>query len=156
VCETGASGDTRDNVVSALNWDEDRSSWVPAQTSHTDQGGALLADEIASAFISVALARLERDHAALLAAMCELTSPSTASLAPAGVADSPVLRQALITLLREDLRQTQHALTLAADGTYGYCEICHRVLPSRTLLMYPATTWCENCAAADERARQIH
>jgi len=156
VRETGASGDSRDDVVSALNWDEDRASWVPAQTPYTDQGGPLLADGIVSAFISVALARLERDHVALLAAMCELTSPSTLSQTPAGIADSPVLREALLTLLREDLRQTQHALTLVADGTYGYCEVCHSALSSRALLMYPATTWCENCAAADERVRQIH
>jgi RNA polymerase-binding transcription factor DksA len=123
------------------------------------------------AFRALALARLERDHAALLAALCELESgrnaagrANTATVAPRGRAEhaepvspnSPALRDALAVLLRDDLRQTQRALGRAASGEYGQCDTCHVEIDLRTLLVQPEVTRCAHCVAAAERARQVH
>ena len=61
------------------------------------------------ASLALALSRLEREHVALLLAICELETPNP---------DDPqaeVLRAALLPMLREDLRQTQQALGRAAS-----------------------------------------
>jgi RNA polymerase-binding transcription factor DksA len=97
---------------------------------------------------SLALSRLEREHVALLMALCELESP--AKLA-GEVTETPEMRQALVELLREDLRRTQHALQLASRGQYGYCEECHRPLSARHLQLRPATTRCATCEARAQR-----
>lgn len=92
------------------------------------------------ATVALALSRLEREHVALLLAICELESPSP------GTAETPrVMREALLLLLREDLRQTQYALALAARGMYGVCEVCHRPLTARQLEQRPASTRCPTC-----------
>jgi RNA polymerase-binding transcription factor DksA len=97
----------------------------------------------------VALARLERDHVALLAALCDLETADSRHL-------SAAMRDALAVLLRADLRQTQHALALAAEGRYGACERCHTPLASVALLTTPATTRCPSCVGATARANQLH
>jgi RNA polymerase-binding transcription factor DksA len=53
-------------------------------------------------------------------------------------------------LLRDDLRRTQHALTLAAQERYGSCETCGQPLSRRQLEIAPTTTRCPNC---ETRAR---
>lgn len=125
------------------------------------------------AFRALALARLERDHAALLAALCELDvgqrpSPgarSASMLGTAGAANgtagdsapaSTSLRAALAVLLRDDLRQTQRALGRAATGEFGVCDTCHSDIDLRTLLVQPAVTRCAHCAAVADRARLVH
>ncbi|MGZ3676452.1 MAG: hypothetical protein ACXVCO_19285, partial [Ktedonobacterales bacterium] len=85
------------------------------------------------ASLALALGRLEREHVALLLAICELESAAD------GDGESVALRKALLPMLREDLRQTQHALALAARGAYGSCEECHKPLAARHLEMKPAT-----------------
>lgn len=92
------------------------------------------------ATLALALSRLEREHVALLLAICELESPS-----PESAATPRVMRESLLLLLREDLRQTQHALALAARGMYGVCEACHRPLTARQLEQRPASTRCPTC-----------
>lgn len=93
------------------------------------------------ASLALALSRLEREHVALLLAICELEDP------PRPDDDTPrALREALLLLLRDDLRQTQHALGLAAEGTYGICEGCHRPLAMRLLEQHPALTRCAACS----------
>jgi RNA polymerase-binding transcription factor DksA len=93
------------------------------------------------ASLTVALSRLEREHVALLLAICELEEP------PRPEDDTPrAMREALLLLLRDDLRQTQHALALAAKGTYGDCEECHRPLAARLLEQHPALTRCAACS----------
>jgi len=90
--------------------------------------------------VALALSRLEREHVALLLAICELESPSRET------AETPrVMREALLLLLRGDLRQAQHALALAAQGMYGVCEDCHRPLTARQLEQRPASTRCPSC-----------
>jgi RNA polymerase-binding transcription factor DksA len=150
-----------DGSVPETGWMHGHPAWGvrPAPTDHPE--ATLQTGGVASAFISLALARLERDHAALLAALCELESGAACGNAAAGARsadwpDSPVLRDALQTLLREDLRQTQRALRLAAEGTYGYCEVCHAALSLHTLMVQPATTRCAACASAADRAEQVH
>ena len=95
---------------------------------------------------ALALSRLEREHVALLLATCELESPSTAD------GNSLALREALLPLLREDLRQTQHALARAAQGKYGTCEDCNRPLSARLLEPQPSATTCSVCQARARRA----
>lgn len=95
---------------------------------------------------ALALSRLEREHVALLLAICELETPESKT-----DGNSVALRQALLPLLREDLRQTQHALERAARGGYGFCEECHRPIAARQLEMRPATTRCSICEARNRR-----
>ena len=91
--------------------------------------------------MALALSRLEREHVALLLAICELEGPAT-TIDP----NARALREALLPMLREDLRQTQQALQLAADGRYGACEECHRPFTSRQLELKPASTRCPVCS----------
>lgn len=100
------------------------------------------------ASLALALGRLEREHVALLLAICELETASD------GNSEGVALRKALLPMLREDLRQTQHALALAAHGAYGSCEECHRPLAARHLEMKPATTRCPECATRARRSTQ--
>lgn len=86
--------------------------------------------------IAEAVRRLEREHVALLLALCELDD----------LPETPAMRRALQVLLREDLNRTQHALSLATTGNYGKCEDCARPLPRRTLELRPATTRCALCS----------
>ncbi|HET8908968.1 MAG TPA: hypothetical protein VFN11_18575 [Ktedonobacterales bacterium] len=87
-----------------------------------------------------AISRLEQEHVALLLALCDLEE------APVKGQDI-VMRSALDMLLREELRFTQHALTLAAQGMYGVCEVCQRPLSRRHLSLLPAITRCSSCAS---------
>lgn len=95
-----------------------------------------------------ALTRLEREHVALLKALCDLEAPTTQA---GGLSTSSEVRQALHALLREDLQRTQHALHLAARGLFGCCEECHRTLPRRHLELKPASTHCPVCEARAHR-----
>jgi DnaK suppressor protein len=93
------------------------------------------------AILAHALNRLEREHVALLLAICDLEGPSV------GDNHTPrAVREALMLLLRDDLRQTQRALSLAAHGTYGVCETCRRPLAMWLLSRNPALTRCATCA----------
>lgn len=103
---------------------------------------------IRRASLALALSRLEREHVALLLAICELESASDDN------GEGAALREALLPMLREDLRQTQHALALAAHGAYGACEECHRPLAARQLEIKPATTHCPVCSARSRRSFQ--
>lgn len=91
-----------------------------------------------------AINRLEQEHVALLLALCELEESS-------GQSEDAVLRSALEQLLRDELRQTQHALQSASQGTYGVCEVCHQPLSRRHLSLHPAMTRCWACAGRTPR-----
>jgi RNA polymerase-binding transcription factor DksA len=90
------------------------------------------------AIIALALRRLEREHVALLLAICELEDPT-------GAQESPAMREALLVLLRDDFNGVQHALLLAAQGRYGVCEDCQRPIARRELELHPAATHCAVC-----------
>ncbi|HEX8997454.1 MAG TPA: TraR/DksA C4-type zinc finger protein [Ktedonobacterales bacterium] len=94
------------------------------------------------ATLTRALARLEREHVALLLAISELDSTPSADIAP----DS-ALRAALAPLLRGDLRRTQYALSRADAGLYGVCDGCGRAIAARRLQLNPAATRCSSCEA---------
>src|SRR5262249_25832373 len=96
--------------------------------------------------LALALSRLEREHVALLMAICELETPGPAD------PNSPALRAALLPMLREDLRQTQHALARAARGPYGLCEECHKPIAARQLEMHPAGIHCATCQGRNRGA----
>lgn len=94
------------------------------------------------ATLARSLARLEREHVALLLALSELDASADATLTP----DS-ALRAALAPLLRGDLRRTQYALSRADAGLYGVCDGCGRSIAARRLELNPATTRCSACEA---------
>jgi RNA polymerase-binding transcription factor len=97
------------------------------------------------ATLARSLARLEREHVALLLALSELDATSNGSAAP-----DAALRAALAPLLRGDLRRTQYALSRTDAGLYGVCDGCGHAIPARRLELNPAQT---RCAACDARAR---
>jgi RNA polymerase-binding transcription factor DksA len=103
-----------------------------------------LAAQSRPATLARSLARLEREHVALLLALSELDATS-GSAAP-----DAALRAALAPLLRGDLRRTQYALSRADAGLYGVCDGCGHAIPARRLELNPALT---RCAACDARAR---
>ena len=91
--------------------------------------------------LGLALRRLEREHVALLLATAELEAPD----AQVDDAGTSAMNDALRLLLRDDLRRTQHALTLATQGRYGACETCGQPLSRRQLELAPTTTRCPGC-----------
>lgn len=93
------------------------------------------------ATLARSLARLEREHVALLLALSELES-SVSATAPDGA-----LRAALAPLLRGDLRRTQYALGRADVGLYGVCDGCGRLIAARRMELNPASTRCSSCEA---------
>lgn len=98
----------------------------------------LVATSSRAATLVRSLARLEREHVALLLALSELDGAS------ADAHDS-ALRAALAPLLRTDLRRTQYALGRADSGQYGACDSCGRLIAARRLELNPATTRCATC-----------
>lgn len=103
-----------------------------------------LAPRSRPATLARVLARLEREHVALLLALSELDTSAAA------VAPDAALRAALAPLLRGDLRRTQYALSRADAGLYGICDSCGHAIPARRLELNPALT---RCSACDARAR---
>lgn len=95
--------------------------------------------------IARALSRLEREHVALLWALCELDSD--VSTTASTMLNTPAMVETLRTLIQSDLRRAQHALQRAAEGLYGLCEDCHRPLAARQLALNPAATRCAGCDA---------
>lgn len=119
----------------------DDSTGYPIPAGARPRGRTIAAWRSRRASLALALSRLEREHVALLLAICELEDP------PKHDDDTPLaMREALLLLLRDDLRQTQHALALAAQGMYGICEGCHRPLAVRLLEQHPALTRCAACS----------
>jgi DnaK suppressor protein len=104
------------------------------------------------ASVALALSRLEREHVALLLAICELEAPAEGDAADG---NAQALRAALLPMLREDLRQTQHALARAARGQYGVCEVCHKAIAGRTLELRPAATRCGVCEGRTGRRAAV-
>lgn len=88
--------------------------------------------------LRAAINRLEQEHVALLMALCELEESS-------GDGQDAQVWGALQALLSDDLRRTQHALRLAAQGVYGICEVCHQPLSRRHLALAPAMSRCWAC-----------
>jgi len=107
------------------------------------------------ATIALALRRLEREHVALLLAICELEDPTDPIGEPAETfaeRPSPAMREALLVLLRDDLSRTQHALALTAEGRYGVCEDCQRPIARRELELSPTITQCAVCQTQARRS----
>jgi len=117
-------------------------------TQRIGDGGDFFQMERRTAPLAQALRRLEREHVALLLALCELESPLVRQGDEAdGMNTSPELRQALLPLLQGDLRRAQHALERASLGLYGVCEICSAPIALRRLETQPAATHCAGCAS---------
>jgi RNA polymerase-binding transcription factor DksA len=93
------------------------------------------------ATLARSLARLEREHVALLLALSELEATVGAPTTDGA------LRAALAPLLRGDLRSTQYALRRADAGLYGVCDGCGRSIAARRLELNPASTRCSACEA---------
>ena len=153
--EASGLGEGMDTMAPGREWNTARPTGGAAALSGRASREGQRMDRVNGAFVSVALARLERDHVALLAAICQLDGERR-SQRPDGRATLSALDEALLTVLREDLRQTQRALARAAEGQYGYCETCNAALSVSLLLAQPATTQCKGCAGAVELSGPVH
>lgn len=105
----------------------------------------------ADAFDAPVLARLEREHVALLVAICDLES----SLADMPDAASRTMDGTLLALLRDDLRRTQYALARAAHGLFGLCDDCRKPISRRRLDVRPTTIRCAACEARSAQTRLV-
>jgi len=64
----------------------------------------------------------------------------------------------LIQSMEGKLHAVEHAIVVAARGTYGICESCGDPIPPERLAVMPETTLCVRCASKLEqgiRRRQI-
>ena len=64
----------------------------------------------------------------------------------------------LIQSMEGKLHAVEHAIAVAARGTYGTCESCGDPIPPERLAVMPETTLCVRCASKLEqgiRRRQI-
>jgi RNA polymerase-binding protein DksA len=67
-------------------------------------------------------------------------------------------QKAVMTHLYESLDQQERgrieeidlALSRIAEGTYGSCEVCGKVIPLERLRAVPATRYCVNCSLERE------
>ena len=59
--------------------------------------------------------------------------------------------QALIVALEYKLRDIEHAIEQARDGSYGICENCGKTIEPERLEIFPETTLCVNCKREKER-----
>ncbi len=126
--------------------------------AHVGQAGAVMAtgagrtaasmQERRRVGLAQTLRRLEREHVALLLAMCELEAQQARQATPNGasIGASESLRAALAPMLREDLRRAQYALARAAQGMYGVCEHCGSPIALRRLQLQASATNCASCA----------
>ena len=127
-----------------------KSTRVTVTSATIVSGRKPAAKRVRRASVALALSRLEREHVALLLAICELETPNAADPNP------QELRAALLPMLREDLRQTQHALSRAARGLYGTCEECHKPIAARQLELMPTLTRCTTCQGRDRRPTRTY
>jgi RNA polymerase-binding transcription factor DksA len=68
---------------------------------------------------------------------------------PAGAAETARLQRLLreATAARRALGETEDTLARLADGSFGRCEQCSRLIPSAELLAEPETRYCPDCVA---------
>jgi len=97
-------------------------------------------------------ARVENDFEGLRASIQEETGhPSDASHVPTHPADADVegLEVELIMSRTESeiLRETEEALVRIADGSYGKCEECGKLIAQKRLRAIPYAARCIHCAS---------
>jgi DnaK suppressor protein len=51
---------------------------------------------------------------------------------------------------RDQIEEIDLALSRIAEGTYGICEVCGKVIPLERLRAVPATRYCVSCSLARE------
>lgn len=56
------------------------------------------------------------------------------------------------TSMESTLARTQRALAKLDDGTYGFCDACHRPIAAARLRALPESILCLECAASERRA----
>ena len=61
---------------------------------------------------------------------------------------------ALISNLRERLRDADHALARMEEGTYGICERCGKPINPERLEALPTARLCIDCKALEDRRRR--
>jgi RNA polymerase-binding transcription factor DksA len=62
----------------------------------------------------------------------------------------------LIQSLEAKLHAVDHAISIAAKGTYGICELCGVEILAERLAIMPETTLCVNCASKLEQGIRRH
>lgn len=154
--DASATGASTNQTLPEHQWADSHPAASPTAVPPRQQRDTRQMDRVTTAFVSVAVARLERDHVALLAAICELESAGSGPASTAAGPSPAISNMILMELLRDDLRQTQRALRLAADGALGYCDMCHNPLSTAILLTRPSMTRCSSCTGVVERSAQVH
>ena len=62
----------------------------------------------------------------------------------------------LINSLEDKLHSIEHAVSVAASGRYGTCEVCGQPIPGERLQIMPETTLCVQCASKLEQGIRRH
>ncbi|HHX45310.1 MAG TPA: hypothetical protein GX714_15180 [Chloroflexi bacterium] len=62
----------------------------------------------------------------------------------------------LIQSMEAKLHAVDHAISVAAKGRYGICEVCGVEIPAERLEIMPETTLCVNCASKLEQGIRRH
>lgn len=60
---------------------------------------------------------------------------------------------ALLGAMERRLEEIEHALSQAASGSYGKCEVCGGKIDPERLKIMPEATMCVSCKAATEKRR---
>jgi len=55
---------------------------------------------------------------------------------------------ALIAWAQSDLDELEHAMAKLSDGSYSWCEACHRQISEARLAARPAVRTCIDCASS--------
>jgi len=62
----------------------------------------------------------------------------------------------LIQSLEAKVHAIDHAISIAAKGAYGICELCGAEIPAERLEIMPETTLCVSCASKLEQGIHRH
>jgi len=62
----------------------------------------------------------------------------------------------LIQSMETKLHAVDHAISVAARGAYGICELCGTEIPAERLEIMPETTLCVSCASKLEQGIRRH
>ena len=116
--------------------------------------------------LAAAEASLEEHRANLRAEIVTLgadpDSDETAFVVDGGFADSAHSTAersrllSVVTALRENLRDVEHAIAKIGDGTFGICERCEEDISPKRLEARPVTTLCIRCKEEQEKKERSY
>jgi DnaK suppressor protein len=93
------------------------------------------------------LARLQRDHADIVAASAGSNADDEHDPEGATIAFERQQVDALVRQAEHRLAEIDAAVSRLADASYGTCESCGRPIPAERLAVRPSARRCVPCAA---------